>query len=61
MPDIRCPNCGRRNAEGARYCAGCGVNLGDAAPKDAHGRPQYEAVRKWSFGEWIRRVFRRTS
>jgi len=38
---IRCPNCQAENPEGARYCRRCNVNLGDAAPKDAQGRPQY--------------------
>jgi SAM-dependent methyltransferase len=38
---IRCPNCQHNNLETARYCARCGVNLGDAAPKDAQGRPRY--------------------
>ncbi len=59
MAEIICPNCGRRNAETARYCAVCGVNLGDAAPKDAHGRPQYETARRRSLWEMIRRLFQR--
>jgi hypothetical protein len=42
MSEIICPNCGHLNREGARYCASCRVNLGDAAPKDVQGRPQYE-------------------
>jgi hypothetical protein len=42
MSEIVCPNCAHRNAEHARYCASCSVNLGDAAPKDASGRPRYE-------------------
>jgi SAM-dependent methyltransferase len=39
---ITCPNCGSENPDSARYCKRCGVNLGDAAPKDATGRPQYQ-------------------
>lgn len=44
MAEIRCPACGRPNRAEARYCAACGVNLGDAAPKDAQGRPRYQPV-----------------
>jgi len=40
--EIVCPNCKRRNEESKRYCAFCGINLGDAAPKDSHYLPIYE-------------------
>jgi SAM-dependent methyltransferase len=57
---IRCPNCQHNNPDRARYCARCGVNLGDAAPKDAQGRPRYvdgmvqprPARRLGSFSSW---------
>jgi SAM-dependent methyltransferase len=38
---ITCPICKHQNPESARYCQRCNVNLGDAAPKDPAGRPQY--------------------
>ena len=59
MAEIICPNCGRRNAEAARYCAACGINLGDAAPKDAHGRPQYETAGKRSIWKRIKQILNR--
>ena len=57
---IRCPNCQHNNPDTARYCERCRVNLGDAAPKDSHGRPRYTgygiysrpARRPPSFGGW---------
>jgi hypothetical protein len=59
MSDIVCPNCGRGSPEGTRYCLSCGVNLGDAAPKDALGRPQYQAAKPQSLWERIKAVVRR--
>ncbi|MFN8560917.1 MAG: SDR family oxidoreductase [Anaerolineae bacterium] len=41
---------------GARYCAACSVNLGDAAPKNAHGRPQYKTARKRSIWKQIKQI-----
>src|SRR3954469_247894 len=41
MSEIRCPHCSKLNPEGTRYCQQCGINLGDAAPKDSRGRPRY--------------------
>jgi SAM-dependent methyltransferase len=45
---ITCPNCKHRNPEGTRYCQRCNVNLGDAAPKDSAGRPQYSGEAPFS-------------
>lgn len=61
MSEIVCPNCGHRNNENARYCAACSVNLGDAAPKDASGRPQYETDSQPSFWQRIKRLLRGTN
>ena len=58
MPEIICPNCGRHNTETARYCASCSVNLGDASPKDAHGRPHYERSSPPSLFRRITRILR---
>lgn len=60
MSEIICSNCGRHNAETARYCASCSVNLGDAAPKDAHGHPHYENPSQRSFFSRITRLLRGT-
>lgn len=58
--EIVCPNCKRRNAEGTRYCTACGINLGDAAPKDARHVPQYEAHTPQTLRQelinWLRRL-----
>jgi uncharacterized membrane protein YvbJ len=60
--EIVCPNCKRRNAEGRRYCTGCGINLGDAVPKDAQHVPQYEThapqTLRQRLAGWLRRVRR---
>ncbi len=48
-----CPNCGHQNPEDTRYCQRCSVNLGDAAPKDAQGRPRYDD------STWLARPARR--
>jgi hypothetical protein len=53
-----CPNCKRRNEEDRRYCAFCGVNLGDAAPKDAHHIPHYETPSQLTLRQWIARWLR---
>lgn len=34
-----CPNCGKENAEGAVYCAGCGAPLAQQAPQ---GQPMMQ-------------------
>jgi SAM-dependent methyltransferase len=43
MAEIRCPNCGRLNPAGTRYCKGCSINLGDYMRKDRSGKPIYNS------------------
>jgi SAM-dependent methyltransferase len=45
---ITCPNCKYQNPDGTHYCLRCNVNLGDTAPKDSAGRPQYLVERPFS-------------
>ena len=49
-----CENCGRTNDPSARYCAGCGVELGVASAAPAGGR----AIPPRSLGGFLEEAFR---
>ena len=35
-----CPNCGTQNADGAKFCSGCGAPLGAQQPQQQYQQPQ---------------------
>lgn len=53
---MTCPACGRENAAGQNFCAGCGTKLNVPAPQPVQSEPiipdEYKPIGAWGYVLW---------